>query len=811
MRFQENIYEKIMYNLNEDNRVLLYGPLGCGKSKLINEHFKKDYSSYFEFKEIDKNRNDALPLIAVSNALSDDLNNEKENVDILNEMSGKKIPLKYLFNKTSKIIRFFKSLNNYLTDTEINIVLGLKNRIKQVKKGCFYVVFDNSENVNDFVIAFIRKLTVCNAMSNLFQNRLKFIFVENVINEEVNENLHLLLENHINISISHDDYLEYVHSIINTGEITDETIAVLEALSAKDFSITNMLIEYLKNRELTLDDLNIRTITVNQLVDIFDKVIISHMSKHTIEIDCLKVASILGNIISSYDLVELTDKDTDFITTTIQFGKQAGLLKKDTNSTATTSFLHPIIKDILYKKLSDKKLHHQHYNELLKQRYPTKHLLIAENLYNGGIQPQQMKGEFLTQLMIYAKNKSLQDFDARKHIDKYFDETTITRFVNEYYEALLCYSQGNYHKSEKIISNIDSIDIPDPVSLSLIYYLKARIKVILGDDIKDFVRAKDLLISCSETFLDNQIYELYFDSLTVLINIYAYKLSDLSSARQIEKKYVLTYQQLNNDVASEFSDEYIEFQRRTASLLDAEGAYNRMINLFRKCTLKNFLPKYKAYNDMIGYSLYAGEFSTAKEYALKIQNYITENSFYNFPEKYKVISNKILSNLFNNDINKKIAKIIVKNGIGSLRKYENKTGVSKVVKMNLACLYILDNNYSEAEKRLFELYSSMQKYTNNLYSTCVQTNLSALYLLKKDYTKALELNLKVKEELLNWDDNYKTYYTWQNEYMKSLIESGTEVTPFDLFRIDETHTTSAKTYKFIGRGLMFSELLFYTL
>lgn len=137
MRFQENIYEKIMYNLNEDNLVLLYGPLGCGKSKLINEHFKKDYSSYFEFKEIDKNRNDALPLIAVSNALSDDLNNEKENVDILNEMSGKKIPLKYLFNKTSKIIRFFKSLNNYLTDTEINIVLGLKNRIKQVKKGAF--------------------------------------------------------------------------------------------------------------------------------------------------------------------------------------------------------------------------------------------------------------------------------------------------------------------------------------------------------------------------------------------------------------------------------------------------------------------------------------------------------------------------------------------------------------------------------------------------------------------------------------------------------------------------------------------------
>lgn len=47
--------------------------------------------------------------------------------------------------------------------------------------------------------------------------------------------------------------------------------------------------------------------------------------------------------------------------------------------------------------------------------------------------------------------------------------------------------------------------------------------------------------------------------------------------------------------------------------------------------------------------------------------------------------------------------------------------------------------------------------------------------------------------------------------MKSLIESKTKVTPFDLFKLDKTHTTSAKTYEFIGRGLMFSELLFYTL
>ena len=535
------------------------------------------------------------------------------------------------------------------------------------------------------------------------------------------------------------------------------------------------------------------------------------MNKHTTEIDCLKVASILGNIISSCDLVDLTDKDKDFINTTIQFGRQAGLLKKDISSTATISFLHPLIRDILYEKLSDKKLHHQKYNELLKQKYPTKHLLIAENLYNGGIQPKQMKDEFLVQLMIYAKNKSLQNFDASKYINKYFDKTTIKRFVKEYYLALLYYSQGNYHESENILNDICSIDIPSIVASNLIDYIKARIKTILGDDKEDFIKTRDLLIKCSETFLQNHIYELYFDSLTVLINIYAYKLSNLSSARKIETEYVVAYQQLDSDVASEFSDEYSEFQRRTASLLDAEGAYNRMLNLFHRCTLKDFLPKYKAYSDMIGYSLYAGEFSKAHEYSLKIKEYIAKNSFYDFPEVYKVVSNEILANLFYTELNTEKIQLVIKNGIKSLKKYENQPGVSKVIKMNLACLYILNSNYDEAEKRLLQLYSTMQKYTNNLYTTCVQTNLSALYLLKKDYYKAQTYNINVKENLFNWDDNYRLYYVWQNEYMKSLINSKTKVTPFDLFNQDKTHHTTAKTYKFIGRGLMFSELLFYTL
>lgn len=69
----------------------------------------------------------------------------------------------------------------------------------------------------------------------------------------------------------------------------------------------------------------------------------------------------------------------------------------------------------------------------------------------------------------------------------------------------------------------------------------------------------------------------------MLINVLAYKLSDLNSAREIEDEYVIQFQnQVCHAESSELEDNYIEFMRRTASLLDAQGAYERMKNLLPK-------------------------------------------------------------------------------------------------------------------------------------------------------------------------------------------------------------------------------------
>lgn len=68
--------------------------------------------------------------------------------------------------------------------------------------------------------------------------------------------------------------------------------------------------------------------------------------------------------------------------------------------------------------------------------------------------------------------------------------------------------------------------------------MEARIRLINGNSNETFVEIKNLLMYSSEIFLSANMVDLYFDSLTVLINVFSYKLSDLQSARIIEEQYI---------------------------------------------------------------------------------------------------------------------------------------------------------------------------------------------------------------------------------------------------------------------------------
>ena len=809
--YQKKVHENIVNELRSSNIVILYGAIGSGKTELVNRFFGTDYSSYFAFKEIDKEDESLISMISLSSAFDNRIKNITESTNFIMETDKIKPfsgPLKILFRIFNKSISVSKKLNNFFSDQEINIIISLMKIIEKSDKCNYYLIFDNCEYMNRQVVRFIRQLFINNDINKSFNNRLKIIMVENTLEE--NSLLANITASNIKVEIDDNTYFSYLKDINHMDKYSAEDMKVLASITSKDLTLTNTLSEYFKKNNIHKDILS-QSCTLERLVEIFDKMISKHLDNHATEINCLEVASILGTIINAYDLSKLTDKELDLVINALSFGVKNGLVKEDKPDYSIVSFLHPIIKDLLYKKLENKQKHHLRYNILLKQKYPTRHLIIAENLYRGHIALIKVLDEYYAHLTMLAVRGKLSQFDHQSYEDKYTSNQMYAKYTSDLYKILSAYESRDFGLAYKYINDISPIDIPNKFCGALLNFMEARILVIIGDSNEKFVKVKELLREASNIFLEYNMVDLYFDSLTVLINVLAYKLSDLNSAREIEDEYVIQFQnQVCHAESSELEDNYIEFMRRTASLLDAQGAYERMKNLFAKNSIQDYLPKYKAYNDMIGYSIYEGEFDTAYEYANKMEEYLSTNNFYDFPELYKAQNNILLANLCHETSSDKFS-ILVNSGITTLIKYEDKPDISNVIKLNTACLYLLAGKYREAENRLLSLFDNLHSYSNALYSTCVPSNLAALYLLEGDFAKAHQYNDFVKQYLYQWDANYRTYYAAQNQYVAKLIENRISITPYALFHPDIDSNISAKTYRFVGRGIMMSELLFYTL
>lgn len=809
--YQNEVCEKVVNEIRNSDIIRVYGAIGSGKTKLINNYFEKKYASFFTFKEMDKEDDSLFSLISLSSAFDDKINNMNETANSVLEVNRIKTvsgPLKILFGIFNKSISVSKKLNNFFSDQEINIIISLMKIIEKCDKHNYYLIFDNCEYMNKKVIKFIRQLFLNTDIKKAFNNRLKIIVIENTL--ENSSTLADISASNIKVEIDDAAYNSFLKDINHLDDYSTEDMKVLASITSRDLTLTNTLLEYFRKNNIHKDFLT-QSCTPKCLVEIFDEMLSKHLEEHNNEINCLEVASILGTIINAYDLSKLTDIELELVINSLSFGVKAGLVKKSKPDYSIVSFLHPIIKDILYKKLQNKERYHLQYSMLLKKKYPTKHLVIAENLYRGNVDSLKVLDEYYTHLTMLAVRGELCQFDYQSYTAKYTANNRYCLFTESFTKLLLSYEARNFVKANNIKSNINSIDIPDTFSQALLDYMEARIFVIIGDSNETFIKVRDLLRSSSTIFRNYNMMDLYFDSLTVLINVFSYKLSDLDSARRIEDEYVRNFTGENCQTeSSELEENYIEFIRRTASLLDAQGAYERMKNLFSNHTLKDYLPKYKAYNDMIGYSIYAGEFETACEYANIMQEYLDTNRFYNFPELFKAQNNILLANLCHEKDVGNFTKL-VRNGIATLVQYEDKPDISNVIKLNVACLYLLDGRYSEAEKRLVSLFEILNSYSNAFYSTYVPSNLAALYLLKGDFLKALEYNNIAKQNINLWDRNYRTYYVSQNEYIRKMIENKKSTTPYELFLPDIESTVSNKTYRFVGRGILMSELLFYTL
>ena len=193
----------------------------------------------------------------------------------------------------------------------------------------------------------------------------------------------------------------------------------------------------------------------------------------------------------------------------LSFGVETGLVKEDKPDYSIVSFLHPIIKDILYKKLENKQEHHLQYNMLLKQKYPTRHLIIAENLCIGHIDPLKVLDEYYAHLTMLAVRGKLSQFDHQSYEDKYTSNQRCAIYTSGLYKILSAYESRDFDLAYKYINDISPIDIPNKFCGSLLNFMEARILVIIGDSNEKFVKVKELLREASNIFLEYNMVDLW--------------------------------------------------------------------------------------------------------------------------------------------------------------------------------------------------------------------------------------------------------------------------------------------------------------
>lgn len=96
------------------------------------------------------------------------------------------------------------------------------------------------------------------------------------------------------------------------------------------------------------------------------------------------------------------------------------------------------------------------------------------------------------------------------------------------------------------------------------------------------------------------------------------------------------------------------------------------------------------------------------------------------------------------------------------------------------------------------------------YDYCFNANLVSLYLLKKDYNKAKEYNNKIKYHNYDWEQDFIEIMRKRAEFFDMFIDKKIEFTPeklFNCFQDKETYISSV--WKFLGKGIIFSELMYY--
>ena len=817
---QEKAKNELDQHLSTNNIVLLYGNSGTGKTALAKYYAEKCCDSEVIITEYSDNsfRNSNMQTfkMALGNA---NIKNIGETEDlflgaVVQDLPVPKNSFLYILNrfKNKNQDKFDAEYFDVFNESEKSIIVKLS---KVSKKKQLLLIFDNYHwaNVND--INFINNFTKTLNNTKLFQNPIKIILVATT---NQNENPDFNISNLIDIipsvninSITVIRYKEILNIMGLKESLSDKAIETIYSLTSGHLELTKRVVEYINTQGNSLISFtgDLEKQAMAMMSEIFDHMLNISLKNKRDTIDILEIASVIGNIFNQYELKALTKEEIFQIEKQLIDAKDEHFIEMKNDM---AQFIHPIICELFYKKLDDKQYsYHKKFAEELKTLKPTEHLERAYHLkickdYNVVLQ------EYIIAFILSTLSQQHFPESIYNEIQVEIKKHKLENYFSSMEKALKYYILGQVDESIKCLDNIDRLDMTTSLYSSLKDFLYAKNLLLLKYDTNSFLYSAELLEKAKQCFLSNMEYEMYVCCLLILLNIYSYKLCDIDAAQKTEQQIVhLFHSELKECIDSKMDDYRFEYKRKSCSICIPEIACKKTKEaLTHFQNSDNIMELYKSACDHSATCLYLGRFNEALEAIEVCGKVVEEYDLLSFPESFKPQNNYILASLYSNPDG---FWDKIKDAINIYRQVlDNNSYITKIINVNLSGLLILDGQLDEAEDTLIQLNTSLTEYASVYYNTFIYGNLTSIYILRKNYERALYYLELLENYLDEWSENTQKFYRMQANLLRQIVESHEQLTPHQLFMrpIELLPEYLGSTWQFIGRGVLFSELLFYT-
>lgn len=698
-----------------------------------------------------------------------------------------------------------KFSNFQFSNQEINLIAKIKKYSKYNTTNNTIIV-NNINFANEVDIVFFKKLIETDFFPKYAPN-LKFIFISsqaNILNiklDEINKN------NFIEINLSDKELCKSIKNLYKDLSISNEKLIQYLKLCDNDF---NLIVSIIKSNqeqsiEKTFDGVFL------QLQNIVFEILDTNP-----QLTVLEIAAVIGLSFDITILNNVSSIEIDDIVNRLNEAYTKGLLTKE-NQQYNYEFINEFIRNIIYRHGTRQSFWHKKFATEINSISPNEHALISYHYYLGNELKQAIYhywAYFLSSVI--DKNIIVSIEGLLLPIQNAIDNNILLKSNYNYIKIILeKYIQKELEKKE-LINNFDVQTSSDDSIKQIIKFTKLSILYAgkYTDCEKEFVFLGEELEKSYRFLKENNILGLQIKCGLYLIDIYSYRLNETSKAKKIQYElenitHDLLYNLNTNSILFDNKSLVIKIIRKISMLANAEVAYEKTRNLLEVCEeYRDSLDEvelYKFLSDHIGYALYSGNYYNVNENVIMYSKELLElGENLNFPKQYKLRMNLFLLDLFNNRLSLSDVNTFFKEE----NKYKNIT--SSMYKYDMAAISLYCGKYHYSEKILLNLYNELERNNTCFYSYCYNSNLASLYILKKDFAKAKYYNDRILNTEFDWFEDFIRIMKFRASKFAEYIEMKKEFTPKQLYNcFSNVELVSSSAWKFLGKGIIFSELMFY--